>query len=583
MRGGGHQESYTYLLNGGQSTMTRPDAITVARTYDDAGRLDTLSFPGALATYDYYPPGTPSGAGKTSDIRGPYGTNLHFTYDGSLTTSTSWSGGVTGGVAWQYDTDFNKIRETVAGQTGSSFAVFGYDNDQLLTCASPASCAGTSVANALRLTRSPQNGLITGLALGSTTETWSYNTFGEIARQSALFSASPLVDVTYDAAGVQRDNLGRIVQKTEVVLGTTKVFRYTYDALRRLTDVTVNGVLEEHFDYDANGNRTAGYKAGVGTWTGTYDAQDRLLTYGPWVFTYTANGELETKSNTTTGDEWLFQYDALGNLLSVGLPNGDLVEYLVDGMGRRVGKKKNGVLLKQWIHRDSLKPAAELDGAGALVAEFVYGSKSNVPDYVRRGTATYRVVSDQLGSPRYVVNVANSADVPYRAEYSSFGQVTGTGLDWMPFGFAGGIYDGDSGLVRFGARDYDTNAGRWTSRDPQRFSGGINLYAYSRNDAVNLQDATGHDPTYPQCIATAGGQFSGCLSECYSAINYVCGQLGVFDVDACADSCQLELRFQYDLCELTRPDPVRVEPREDDSEPNGPPPPCWDWECYAQR
>jgi hypothetical protein len=36
----------------------------------------------------------------------------------------------------------------------------------------------------------------------------------------------------------------------------------------------------------------------------------------------------------------------LGNLLTVGLPNGDLVEYLVDGVGRRVGKKKNGAWLR---------------------------------------------------------------------------------------------------------------------------------------------------------------------------------------------------------------------------------------------
>ncbi len=45
--------------------------------------------------------------------------------------------------------------------------------------------------------------------------------------------------------------------------------------------MTINGVLDEHFEYDANGNRTAGYKAGRGTWTGTYDDQDRLLSYGP--------------------------------------------------------------------------------------------------------------------------------------------------------------------------------------------------------------------------------------------------------------------------------------------------------------
>jgi RHS repeat-associated protein len=217
--------------------------------------------------------------------------------------------------------------------------------------------------------------------------------------------------------------------------------------------------------------------------------QDRLISYGPFDYTYTANGELETKTNRDTDEEWIFDYDELGNLLAVGLPNGDLVEYLVDGLGRRVGKKKNGALLKQWIYRDTLKPVAELDGSGALVSEFVYGSKSNVPDYVRRGGATYRVVSDHLGSPRYVVNVANSSDAPVTTSYTSFGEVAGTGLDWMPFGFAGGMSDADSGLVRFGARDHDPTVGRWVSKDPLGWGGGqANLYAYSLDDPNNRTD-----------------------------------------------------------------------------------------------
>jgi RHS repeat-associated protein len=466
----------------------------VVRTPDNAGRLDTVAIPGGLLDYDYYPPGTPSGAGKTSDIRGPYGTDLSFTYDGFLTTSTTWSGDVAGSVAWQYNNDFNKTRETVTGQTGSSFAVFGYDNDQLLTCASPVDCAGTSATNALRLTRSPQHGMVTGLALGSTTEMWTYNQFGELARQTATFAPStPLIDITYDAPGFERDKLGRIVRKTEVIGGVTKVYQYTYDALRRLTDVTVNGVLEEHFEYDANGNRTLGFNATAGTThVGVYDAQDRLLSYGPWVFTYTANGELESKTNTTTNETWLFQYDVLGNLLSVGLPNGDLVEYIVDGMGRRVGKMKNGVLLKQWIYRNELKPAAELDGAGNLVSQFIFGSRPNVPAYVLRGGNIYRVVSDHLGSPRHVVNVANANDAPFTATHATFGEVSGAGLEWMPFGFAGGIHDSDTGLTRFGARDYDAQVGRWTAKEPMLFGARrTNFYVYVNNDPVNRRDPTG--------------------------------------------------------------------------------------------
>ena len=199
-------------------TETRPDGVQIVRTPDSAGRLDTVQIPGGMLDYAYYPPGTPSGAGKTSDILGPYGTNLHFTYDGMLTTQTTWSGDVTGSVAWQYNKDFKKILETVTGASGTAQTVFGYDNDQLLTCASPVSCGGTLAANALRLTRSAQNGLITGIALGNTTETLSYNTFGELARQTSAYSATPIADITYDAAGVERDKLGRIVQKTETVL-----------------------------------------------------------------------------------------------------------------------------------------------------------------------------------------------------------------------------------------------------------------------------------------------------------------------------------------------------------------------------
>jgi len=246
----------------------------------------------------------------------------------------------------------------------------------------------------------------------------------------------------------------------------------------------------------------------------------------------TATGELETKTNRDTGEAWLFQYDPLGNLLTVALPNGDLIEYLVDGMGRRVGKKKNSVLLKQWIYRDALKPVAELDGSGNLVAEFVYGSKGNVPDYVRRGGNTYRVISDHLGSPRYVVNVANGSDVPFTATYTSFGEVTGTGLDWMPFGFAGGTYDATTGLVRFGARDLDPRVGRWTIKDPIRFGGGsANLLGYVAADPVNTRDPSGLGPPgvdqacYDQCVAARRPELTQCIIR-------NCGDIDPIDRDA---------------------------------------------------
>lgn len=61
-----------------------------------------------------------------------------------------------------------------------------------------------------------------------------------------------------------------------------------------------------------------------------------------------------------------------------------------------------------------------------------------------------------LGSPRVVVDVNNSVNKLLEASYSAFGIptiVNNTGsLGAIPFGFAGGLYDADTGLVRFGAR-----------------------------------------------------------------------------------------------------------------------------------
>ncbi|MCH2039483.1 MAG: RHS repeat-associated core domain-containing protein [Saccharospirillaceae bacterium] len=62
----------------------------------------------------------------------------------------------------------------------------------------------------------------------------------------------------------------------------------------------------------------------------------------------------------------------------------------------------------------------------------------------------------------------------------------------MPFGFAGGLQDTDTGLIRFGYRDYDPETGRWTARDPIGFAGGdTNLYGYVLSDPINLVDPNG--------------------------------------------------------------------------------------------
>ena len=53
-------------------------------------------------------------------------------------------------------------------------------------------------------------------------------------------------------------------------------------------------------------------------------------------------------------------------------------------------------------------------------------------------------------------------------KYDTFGNViSDTNPQFtVPFGFAGGLYDTDTKLTRFGYRDYDAYTGKWTAKDP---------------------------------------------------------------------------------------------------------------------
>ncbi|MFO0625684.1 MAG: RHS repeat-associated core domain-containing protein [Polyangiales bacterium] len=102
---------------------------------------------------------------------------------------------------------------------------------------------------------------------------------------------------------------------------------------------------------------------------------------------------------------------------------------------------------------------------------------------------------DHLGSVRSVVR---ARDGRARAAHGlrAFGVVLDdwSASGWMriPFGFAGGLYDRETGLVRFGAREYDARVGRWVSRDPALFGGGdSNLYRYCGGEPVNFIDPNG--------------------------------------------------------------------------------------------
>ncbi len=152
----------------------------------------------------------------------------------------------------------------------------------------------------------------------------------------------------------------------------------------------------------------------------------------------------------------------------------------------------NGTLVKGWIYAGGLSPVAETDGAGAITSTFVYATKGNVPDYLVKAGVTYRIFTDHLGSVRLVINAADGTTAQ-RIDYDAYGRVMAdSNPGFQPFGFAGGLYDPQTGLIRFGARDYDPEIGRWTAKDPIGFSAGVTgFYTYVEDDPMNRMDPRG--------------------------------------------------------------------------------------------
>ncbi len=440
-----------------------PNGQQVTVGYDDAGRMESLTVGDGTATMGY-----DSATGQLTTVNAPDGVGLTFTYDGLLPTGTTWNGAVTGAVSRTYDPNFRINSQTVNGVS----LTYGWDKDDLLTR-----------AGAMTLTRHSQNGLLTGSTLDSITTSITPNPFGEPVEMAVSAGGNALYDVT-----TLRDGVGRITGTIELLNGVTTTYQYGYDLSGRLETVMQNGVLIAAYGYDDNGNRIS-VTTPDGTTTAAFDAQDRQVTRDDHTYTYDAAGYLTGQtvlSATTT-----YRYDAAGNLQTVTLPDGTQIAYLIDGANHRVGRLVNGVLHQGWLYDDA-RVVAELDGAGAMVSRFVYADRGQVPAYMMKGGATYRFVTDHVGSVRLVVNSV-TGEVVQELTYDVWGQVlSDSNPGFQPFGFAGGLYDRDTGLTRFGARDYDAASGRWTAKDPILFDGGQgNLYVYVGNDPLNFIDPTG--------------------------------------------------------------------------------------------
>lgn len=280
----------------------------------------------------------------------------------------------------------------------------------------------------------------------------------------------------------EHDAAGNLVRETR----DGKELAYTYDSEDRL--VAIAGLHKQAISYDAAGNLLPP------SGRAKYDVADQLVEFEDERFQYDARGALVSRSKGQTPTK--YEHDVLGRLTAVRQGDQLIAEYGYDTRGRRTWKRVGGKLTRYLY--DGLQVLAELDEQGNVLRWWTHGPELDRPIGFHAGEASRYLTSDLVSS---IVAVTDAqGQITSRWDYEPFGaNRTGAQLAQageLPLcGFAGGVYDAETGLYYFRSRYYDPRLGRFLTPDPElgRLTNPASLhrYQYAYNNPLRYSDPTG--------------------------------------------------------------------------------------------
>ncbi len=467
-----------YDKEGQPTNAVLPSGRTISGSYNKQGYLERATYPEATVEVTYEKNSQRVTKLVRTSADESQEQEMTFTYDGGLVKEMAWRGVANGRYRYRYDDDFNLVGTQLDEEPEITME---RDADGLLTR-----------QGKFEISRDNATGAPRQITDGNLNISIEYDKLGRV------------VSRTHEVKGKQiyqfqlvYDELSRIVQKRETVAGKLRVSDYTYDADGQMIEVKKDGEVVESYKYDLNGNRIE-WELGEEKHSASYDSQDRLKEVDGTPYEFDADGFLMQRGDMT------LKYSATGELLEVSWPDGKSIQYAYDSMNRRVARTDDqGTQEYLYGNLDSpFQVTGVRKSSGGL--DVYHYDESGLLVAMQRDASWYYVVTDQLGSPQVVGDV--DGGVVKVLEYESFGkQVVDSNYAFdLPVNFAGGLIEVDTEFVRFGFRDYDSVAGKWTAKDPIGFAGGDgNLYGYVINNPVNLFDPLGLSGVSP--VSGSGG------------------------------------------------------------------------------
>jgi RHS repeat-associated protein len=306
---------------------------------------------------------------------------------------------------------------------------------------------------------------------------------------------------------VSRDPNGRIIDKVETINGQAIHFVYAYDDFGRLLTVSKDGVQTESYSYDSNGNRIRETNTafGIADRELSWSVEDHAIQAGDITYRYDQDDYLADRTDGNGTTEYF--YSSTGELLRVTLPDSTEIGYINDPQGRRIAKKANSAVTEKYLWSSLTTLLAVYDAGDNLKQRFLYAD-GRMPYAMIAGGTTYYLHYDQVDTLRLVTDSQGGS--VKQIDYDTFGNIlsdSNAGFT-VPFGYAGGLHDRDTHLVRFGYRDYLPEIGKWMAKDPIGFAGGdSNLFGYVSGDPVNFIDPEGLETAVVVGHPTSGNPF----------------------------------------------------------------------------